>query len=430
LKKLYPAKRITTFYFSLIAIALVTIHFSVYEFTTGDLEHLYTTNRLDKIESYTSNYLSDKSIQGMTSLDLQPQGSTILDENIVIYFTSEMLPTGFPKFEEIPFDEVIEIRSASDHQAYFVSKSKLDTLDGKVDVYFLVGNSLFELSEKQLFSLHTKQITISISLLILTLYAVFKISTKLTNPISHLVRTLSTSSPDDMSPIPITEEVSTIELAKLINTFNEYQERIKASMERERSFNRYASHELRSPLMVMTGAINILEASTDTEVVSRQRERLKKATKEMTEFVETLLSLTKSKSTIESAARLIDKEEITNIVLSHEYLISNKDVSWQVNIQGSITILMPEFAFHILLGNIIKNAFAYTQYGEVVINVMPTYIEVVDTGKGIMDESIRESVDGYGLGLLLVKDICHRYGWTFTLKNNLQNGCIAKVEFA
>ncbi|KGJ86623.1 sensor histidine kinase [Colwellia psychrerythraea] len=428
MKKLYPAKYITALYFSLIAIALVTIHFSVYEFTTSDLEHLYTTNRLEKIESYTSDYLSDKSIQGVTSLDLQPQGSSILHEHIVLYFASEMLPLGFPKFEEIPFNEVIEIRSASDHQAYFVSKSKLDTLDGKVDVYFLVGNSLFELSETQLFSLHTKQIIISISLLILTLFAVFKISTKLTNPISHLVKTLSLSSPDDLSPISITEEVSTIELAKLINTFNEYQERIKASMERERSFNRYASHELRSPLMVMTGAINILEASSDIKVVSRQRERLKKATKEMTEFVETLLSL--SKSTIESAVRLIDKDEITNIILSHEHLISNKKISWKVNFQGTITILMPEFSFHILLGNIIKNAFAYTQYGEIVINVMPTYIEVIDTGKGIDGESIRESVDGYGLGLLLVKDICHRYGWTFTLNNNLKNGCTAKVEFS
>jgi signal transduction histidine kinase len=91
---------------------------------------------------------------------------------------------------------------------------------------------------------------------------------------------------------------------------------------------------------------------------------------------------------------------------------------------------MPEFSFHILLGNIIKNAFAYTQYGEIVINVMPTYIEVIDTGKGTDGESIRESVDGYGLGLLLVKDICHRYGWTFTLNNNLKNGCTAKVEFS
>ncbi|WDE06155.1 HAMP domain-containing histidine kinase [Thalassomonas viridans] len=427
MNKLYPAKHITIIYFSLIAIALVSIHFSVYQFTTRDLEHLYTNNRLDKIRNHTRDFLANTSVKNLSKMEIQTQGNAAFDKGIQLYFNFNDIPQGFPDADTIPYDEAIELKSGPGGHAYFVSKSQIDTLDGITQVYFIVDNSLYELSEGQLLSLHTKQVIISLSLLALSLFAVIKISAKLTNPISHLARTLSTRSSEDLSPIPLPKDTATLELAKLVETFNLYQQRVKASMERERSFNRYASHELRTPLMVMTGAINLLEESSEPTLVATQCKRLKKATHEMTEFVETLLSLTKSETGSDKDKRQIDSNEVRDIVFNHEYLLENKAVKWNVFVQDPVFIRMPEAAFHILLGNLIKNAFAYTESGTVDVYIDPKGIRVIDTGKGINSQS--NECDGYGLGLLLVRDICHRYGWQFFLENDQQQGCIAAILF-
>ena len=88
---------------------------------------------------------------------------------------------------------------------------------------------------------------------------------------------------------------------------------------------------------------------------------------------------------------------------------------------------IPEYAFHILLGNVIKNAFAYTQIGSVNVKVYCDKIEVLDTGKGVSIDTPK--VEGYGLGLLLVRDICHRYGWYFDLINRDKHGTYATIYY-
>ncbi len=89
---------------------------------------------------------------------------------------------------------------------------------------------------------------------------------------------------------------------------------------------------------------------------------------------------------------------------------------------------MPKVALHILLGNLIKNSFTHIEQGEVRIIASMQEIQVIDTGPGIA--STRGSNDGFGLGLLLVKDICHRYAWEFVLEDNVSTtGCIARLQF-
>lgn len=88
---------------------------------------------------------------------------------------------------------------------------------------------------------------------------------------------------------------------------------------------------------------------------------------------------------------------------------------------------MPKSPFHILLGNLIKNAFAYTQKGEVKVLVTQNQIAVIDTGKGGLEVETLSPQEGFGLGLLLVKDICHRYHWEFSLSDNDVGGSTATI---
>ena len=432
MKKLYTAKRLTIIYFSLIAIALASLHLSVYQLTTSDLEQLYANNRLTHIKRYTTELFANKSVKQQEKIEVKTHQHQELDRGFTIYIDLTKLPSDVPSANEIPYDEAIEIIAENSPalergKDYFVQKSKINSLDGWIDAYFVVDNSLYELSERQLLALHSKQIIISLALLFVSLIAVIKISDKLTRPTSDLAKALSDRPADDLSPLPKGNNLTTIEHAKLIDTFNHYQTRIGESIERERSFNRFASHELRSPLMVMTGALNILEVSDNPQVVAKQHLRLKNATSTMTEFVDTLLSLTKSIATQQNQALTIDCAEIDEIIEHHHYLLENKSIELVIDIEQPTQVNLPKAAFQILLGNVIKNAFAYTVEGEIKIKVQRDKITVVDSGKGL--NNANSTADGYGLGLLIVKELCQRYNYQFSLTDNQNNGCSAHILF-
>lgn len=422
------AKHLTIFYFSFIAIALFSIHLSVYQFTTSDLEHLYAENRLNKIKQNSIMHLSALPTDAINQLAGQEFDVNAGYTNVKLYTDFNAIPKGFPAPESFAYDAFIELKQGPGGHAYIISKSQINLAHDLVDVYFILDNNTYELSEQQLLSMHTKQILISFVLFGLSLLVVFTISAKLTSPITNLAEVLKRKQANDLSPIVLETDVSTVELQQLIDRINQYQSKIAELVQRERSFNRYASHELRTPLMVLLGAVNILELSDDVKVVSAQRERIKKATLEMTEFVDTLLSLSRKETEQEAnQPRLITENEVTNIVNSHTHLLEGKKVKWQISVEADIWFAIPESAFHILLGNLIKNAFAYTTNGLVTVALTQTGIQLKDTGKGLQNEN--QQIEGYGLGLLLVRDICHKYNAHFQLTNRAEQGTCATVIF-
>ena len=242
-----------------------------------------------------------------------------------------------------------------------------------------------------------------------------------------MVDDLSNRQADSLEPIQLPNGIVPTELEQLVTSFNDFQERINLLVERERSFNRYASHELRTPLMVMKGAINLLAESKDPAFVEKQRIRLDKATNEMNEFIQTLLSLTKLQPSENMITTDIGEGEFKSLIDNHRYLLEGKEVAINIIVEGDLKIKMPEAAFNILIGNLIKNAFANTFEGQVDINVVNQIFEIRDTGVGLLDQT--KTNEGYGLGLLLVKDICKQFSCVFSLVANSDKGCTASLVF-
>jgi len=52
---------------------------------------------------------------------------------------------------------------------------------------------------------------------------------------------------------------------------------------------------------------------------------------------------------------------------------------------------------------------------------------VIDTGVGLGEKA--RGYEGFGIGLLLVHDICNKYNWRFSLQNNEDAGCCASILF-
>ncbi|MEH6530948.1 MAG: HAMP domain-containing sensor histidine kinase [Photobacterium frigidiphilum] len=415
MSKVKSAKQITFTYFAIVAFAIIATHFSLMESTLEDLEYLNAQNRLNYSKEVAQELLSDSH---NTSVAIPPFSFA--------YVGKEALPANITIPDNLQFNTAVELKQEETQDTeYFIMKSQLIIRDQVQTVYILYFDEIYEFSEEQIFWSQAKQLIISITLLLVSFAVVLRISQRLTSPLSTLAKELEARSPHDLSPIPVPEGVETKELLQLVNSFNQYQARLHASVERERSFNRYASHELRTPLMVIKGTISLLGQSNEPVFIEKQRQRLLSASNEMNDFVTTLLSLTRDEDLSNLVLRTLDKEEIENIILSHSHLINHKPINCEVVLKEETKIKVPETTIKILVGNLVKNAFACTEEGTVTITVSPYAIEVVDTGIGL--DTKPRGIEGYGLGLVIANDICRKYGWQLDLANNATGGCTATI---
>jgi len=413
--KLKSAKQITFIYFSIVAFAIIATHFSLMESIVEDIEQLNAQNRLNNIKKVALQQLAQGDV---TSISIPPFSSA--------YIGKQALPKESHIPDNLEFNKAIEMEDdSSDGVSYFIMKSQLIFKGQQETVYIFYRDEIYEFSEEQIFWNQAKQLFISVTLLLVSFVVVLRISHRLTSPLSTLAKELSTRSPHDLSAIPTPQGLETQELRQLLDSFNQHQARLHDAIQRERSFNRYASHELRTPLMVIKGCVSLLGQSNEAKFVDKQRQRLLTASNEMNDFVSTLLSLTRDEDLSKLVLRNLEEQELQEIIAAHTHLIAYKQINCNVLIEAPTQIKAPETTIKILVGNLIKNAFACTEQGTISILVCPEQICIVDTGIGL--DSKPRGVEGYGLGLVIANDICHKYGWQLDLANNENGGCTATI---
>jgi signal transduction histidine kinase len=92
----------------------------------------------------------------------------------------------------------------------------------------------------------------------------------------------------------------------------------------------------------------------------------------------------------------------------------------------------------IILGNLIKNAIANTDAGEVKVTLFENGFSVSDTGHGIESDEIELVVkrnyhspdsSGFGLGLYLVKSICDIYELKLEIDSAVGKGSTFVINF-
>lgn len=409
------AKQLTFLYFSIVAFAIITIHATVLDSTLEGIEKLSIQNRL---------LFQKEAIIAAAQGDIQNNKFKV-DEFTTGYLGLEALPDSNLINVRFPVDEAVEItKGYADETEYFVMKFHLPESDVG-DIYIVHQDPAFELGEEEILRTQAWQMLTSLGLLAISLLVVMRISDRLTAPVSLFAKQIANRSPDDTTKVELPPGLATRELLQLVESYNHNQQQIKALIERERSFNRMASHELRTPLMVMKGATSLLSYSSDEAFIRKQQIRLKNATDEMNDFIEALLSLTKSEKNQELSQRVLGSHEIEDIIDTHNALLDAKSVTATIEMRRAPQITMPKSSFKLLLGNLLKNAFACTDVGTVTVIVDTDKISVKDTGIGL--DSKPRGDEGYGLGLLIAKDICRKYGWILALARNETGGCTASI---
>lgn len=257
-------------------------------------------------------------------------------------------------------------------------------------------------------------------------------------PVTLLAQRVAALRPDDI-PESLAEDYPKDEVGELARAFDRYLERLDAFIERERAFTSEVSHELRTPLAAIAGAVEVLLA--DGTFPPRIRERLKRIERnatEMGEVTEALLLLAREEEGGGAGAAYPLEEVLRDVLEKNRPLLAAKPVALHVDIcaHPQVTVARPVLA--IVLGNLARNAFAYTEQGMIRVILREHAVEFQDTGPGIDAEDLPHVFERYyrgrggrgaGIGLALVKRICERYGWRIELTSTEGAGTLARLAF-
>ena len=228
------------------------------------------------------------------------------------------------------------------------------------------------------------------------------------------------------------------EIKVISEAFNASLEKIHQQILALKDFIANASHELKTPLMMISTEIDIALKKKDYE------ERLlnvKQHVKRLSNLLETLSLITRLES-----GTVFEKEEVhlqtavKRVLNALKSKYPQKKV--QVQVEKETTIQAHERLLEIVIKNLIENAHKYAGEGANIILIGDKHsLSVKDTGKGISTkyqkqiferfrqlEKTEENEHSFGLGLYLVKKIVQLHGRNISIESEIGEGTTFRIE--
>lgn len=194
-------------------------------------------------------------------------------------------------------------------------------------------------------------------------------------------------------------------------------ERMREGVNKEKLFLRHASHELRTPIAILSTNVELIDRLTDRPDRSEAEQaafvRQYRALDDIHLLTETLLWVNRQSDNQPKPEQIDLRGEVDGIVENYRYLLDARDVS--LSVDGSGGAYVPLAAARIVLSNLVRNAFQYTVDGEVRIAIEQGEFSIENVSSA--DPNIKAQGDddyGFGLGLELVSLTCKRFAWRYT----------------
>jgi signal transduction histidine kinase len=229
------------------------------------------------------------------------------------------------------------------------------------------------------------------------------------------------------------------EIGFLARSISEKDRQLRQFLEREKNFTGDVSHELRTPLAIIWGASEVLDAELlDNPAARKHVARILRTTEEAANLAAVLLVLARTPDTID-APRTNISTVVNELLEGYGFMITKKSVTCSSEVAPDVfEFIRPELV-RVACGNLIRNAFQYTDSGAVSVVLRPDAFIVEDTGCGI-PESIQVALferynrgaesAGLGIGLSIVDRICEHVGWQVEYENIAPRGSRFTVSFS
>ena len=231
------------------------------------------------------------------------------------------------------------------------------------------------------------------------------------------------------------------EVGELAVSFDETLGRLRAALGREKLFTSDVSHELRTPLMVLASSCELLLENPNLDPRSHaQVTRIARASEGMRQLVETFLLLARIESDQAGRGpRSTVKATADELVDMWRKPIEEKGIVLRYEPGEPLPDLYNATLLHSVMGNLLRNAWHYTDEGFICLTLDSHGFSVQDSGIGIPLEKQQamfqpfvrgdeQRGEGLGLGLSLVQRICVHQGWSVTLHSRVPHGCSFDVR--
>ena len=237
--------------------------------------------------------------------------------------------------------------------------------------------------------------------------------------------------------------LANLEVDVMIDAIDSFAERLDTFIERERIFTRDASHELRTPIAVFKGSLDLLQRKSDrSEDDVKAFARMRRTVDDMEGLIETLLLLARGEEVERIHEIRCLNELVPGYVEQLAPMAAERSLDLSIDEQAQLWVKAPSRVIQIILTNLLRNAINYTQQGSVIVRIRKNTISVIDTGIGMSPEELQHAFEpfyrgersrassmGHGLGLSIVRRLVHQFDWLIHVQSNVGKGTEVTIEF-
>lgn len=235
---------------------------------------------------------------------------------------------------------------------------------------------------------------------------------------------------------------------KMRSTLEESSKETWRQIEERKRLNASFSHDLRTPLTVLEGHLDILQKYSENgalseEDISEIYSVMDIQLKRLSRYVASMSKL-QSLEDIPISPRSTSSDDLIKMLKNSAGIIcANKSLTFETEIKNTSFEIDIEIVLQVF-ENLLVNAERYAK-SRVSVNCKEKgkrlFISVSDDGKGFSTKDIKIATEPFfttekksegehfGLGLNICKILCQRHGGGITVKNNKDGGAIVTVFF-
>lgn len=437
----------TLFFFTLLIVVLGT-----YWLFSKSLEQSYKEKLLSIAMLSGHFYLEKDELNEVTHKRIEQDFRKISDEAIRLYRANSTIyiddSIGF-KAPAAIIQRTIEEGKVFFHEndRYFLS---LYYQDNEGDFVIMVSG-LNKAGQEQLKNLRKMLLVTGLVALTLHLLLSIFLSGKTFNPFYRLIAQVRSIKGQDRHLRLKYQAGKDDEVASLITEFNYLLDRLATSFEIQKNFLRNATHEIKTPLAIVIGDIEVaLNEKRTTEEYIQLLESLKKNSLHLRSVIDSLITLSNLEVMAEKQETSFRVDEVVWQIVEKkriEYKGRKIDVIFDDGINLDETLLTVSGnrdLLFIALNNIVDNALKYSaEKVDIIFNTADSVLKiaVVDRGIGIESSHLdnlfnifyrapeSRHIPGHGIGLYLTKQIFNLYKISVHINSKPGQGSAFHIRF-
>lgn len=447
-------KKLTLRYTSVTAIILVFILGFIYLFSKDNREreffrdlkqeaitkaNLFLDNRVDD-KTMQSIYLNNREFINEVEVAIYSENGTLLYHDAIeidiVKETAQMI-------ESITHDRTLEF-----YQDEFQAIGIVYTFSGKNYVITAAAYDGYGYAKlKALAQILILSFFIGLAILFIVGYYLSKSALSPVSKIVKQAQNISAKNLDERLPVAIEQD----ELDELSASFNAMLNRIEKAFEAQTQFVSNVSHELKTPMaaLITELEITLLKERTSKEYIEACENALKDA-KGINKLAEGLLNLAKANYLPEKIK--MQEVRLDEILLDARTLVLKANPTHKIEIifeeeledEGLITVIGNEYLLRTAFVNLIENNCKFSDNNASLIQISSwegdAVVRLSDSGKGIAPDDLKyvfnpffrgkeaSTVQGYGIGLALCKNIVQIHHGVITISSDLNVGTTYTVS--